>query len=137
MVRRELTTIICANLSAFEPCCGTQTLLFVSGLINQQYTLISAIVFARAFGAELVLPAAMHRNSFSDTSNGMVWRTAPFASVWDEDHLIRYWAEQGLTLHKARSVHPPHTCCVTLHASCLQVMAMQHSAWAQHEACLR
>ena len=72
-----------------------------SGLINQQYTLISAIAFARAFGAELILPKATQRNSFNDARAGVVWRTAPFGSVWDEVHLVSYWAKQGLTLHKA------------------------------------
>jgi hypothetical protein len=74
----------------------------LSGLINQQYTLISAIAFARAFGAELVLPSATQRNSFNDARAGVVWRPAPFGSVWDEVHLVSYWEKQGLTLHKAR-----------------------------------
>ena len=72
-----------------------------AGLINQQYALIAAIVFARAFGAELVLPKALHRRSFGD-AEAAEWRSAPFASVWDEGHLVRYWAAQGVVLHRAR-----------------------------------
>jgi len=83
--------------------CRTQRVWRTSaGLINQQYILIAAIVFAKALGAELVLPSAVHRRSFSDEQAAMEWRSAPFASVWDEDHLIRYWAARGLVLHKAR-----------------------------------
>ncbi len=55
-------------------------------------------------GAELVLPSAVHRRSFGDDQAAMEWRSAPFASVWDEDHLIRYWAAHGLVLHKACAV---------------------------------
>ena len=74
-----------------------------AGLINQHYALIAAIVFAKTFGAELVLPTAMHRRGFSDARAAADWRSAPFASVWDEEHLISYWATQNILLHKARS----------------------------------
>ena len=105
--RRATTAPNPHTLNTEKHACYPQARM-LAGLINQHYGLISALVFAKAFGAELVLPAAVHRRSFGDARAAADWRSAPFSCVWDEDHLVSYWAAQNVTLHKARLLrrHP-------------------------------
>ena len=81
--------------------------LYATGLVNQLYSDIVAIMLARAMGAELVLPAAIHRDSFNSHMTKMTWRAAPQDNLLDVGALQRYWLSKGMLVH---TVNAPMAC---------------------------
>ena len=73
--------------------------LYGAGLVNQIYSNIAAIMLARAMGAELVLPAAIHRDSFNSLMTETTWRAAPQDNLLDVGALQRYWLGKGMLVH--------------------------------------
>jgi hypothetical protein len=76
---------------------------FGAGLINQMYSHIAAVMLARAMGAELVLPAAMHRDTFNASCGNMTWHVAPPESLLDVEAVKQYWRGQGMLIHTVRA----------------------------------
>ena len=74
-----------------------------AGLVNQLYSNIAAIMLARAMGAELVLPAAIHRDSFNSHMTKMTWRAAPQDSLLDVNALQLYWRGKDMLVHTVRA----------------------------------
>ena len=83
-----------------------------SGLINQVYSHIAALVLASALRAELILPPALMRNSFASyfspfkNATEVVWTPTPLSMLLDVDRMIKHWRTQGITLHKVRESAP-------------------------------
>ena len=77
-------------------------LLVLTGLINQLYSHIAAIMLARAMGAELVLAPAMHRDSFNSHMTKTTWHAAPQESLLNVEALKQYWRGQGMLIHTVR-----------------------------------
>ena len=98
-----------------------------TGLINQQYSHISAFVLAAALGAELILPTAAKRDSFAHyfstfkEKNEVNWTADPLSNLLDVDHIVNFWQERGLRIHQVSILIsvPTHT----LHLSLSQEQA--------------
>mmetsp|Transcript_9294 Transcript_9294/g.27924 ORF Transcript_9294/g.27924 Transcript_9294/m.27924 type:complete len:628 (+) Transcript_9294:75-1958(+) len=77
-----------------------------TGLINQHYSHVAALVLAELMGAELVLPPAMHRSSFEHIfsvfkgQSAVKWAFAPLDSLYDVDALVKTWKKRGVVVHK-------------------------------------
>lgn len=88
------------------------------GLVNQLYSTIAAIALATTMGAELVLPPAVHRDSFAKhfstkkEANDVVWSTSPLDDILDVDRLRIYWRDRGLIMHPTPSLSPFADCTV-------------------------
>ena len=60
-------------------------------------------MFAKALGAELVLPPAVHRTAFNATAR---WRMAPASSLLDLKFITEYWSGRGVIIHTVTSFVP-------------------------------
>eukprot|EP01026_Neomeris_dumetosa_P054535 TRINITY_DN4910_c0_g1_i1.p1 TRINITY_DN4910_c0_g1~~TRINITY_DN4910_c0_g1_i1.p1 ORF type:complete len:539 (-),score=49.49 TRINITY_DN4910_c0_g1_i1:945-2561(-) len=75
-----------------------------SGLINQQYAHICALVLATVTGAKLVMPNALVRDSFDkefnldQTKNKMDWNPVDLSQIIDTKYLQEYWSKRGLKI---------------------------------------
>jgi hypothetical protein len=83
-----------------------------TGLINQHYSHIAAFSLAATLGAELILPPAVCRDSFGHyfsvfkEKNEVLWSPVPLDSLLDVDHIIKWWGERGMAVHRAPSLTP-------------------------------
>lgn len=77
-----------------------------TGLINQHYSHISAVMLSAMLGAELVLPPAVKRDSFANyfspfqDKNEIIWSPTPLESLYNVDQIVDFWQKRGLFLHK-------------------------------------
>eukprot|EP01025_Chloroclados_australasicus_P029867 TRINITY_DN2984_c1_g1_i1.p1 TRINITY_DN2984_c1_g1~~TRINITY_DN2984_c1_g1_i1.p1 ORF type:complete len:520 (-),score=-1.73 TRINITY_DN2984_c1_g1_i1:147-1706(-) len=84
-----------------------------AGLMNQQYSHISAIALAFAVGAEVVLPCSVKRESFEQyfhtdpSKNKLRWAPALLEDLLDVEYIIEYWKKQGLIIHKTPPLKRP------------------------------
>jgi len=88
------------------------------GLVNQLYSTIAAIAIATTMGAELVLPPAVHRDSFAKhfstkkENNDVDWYASPLDEILDVDRLRDHWRSRGLIMHPTPSLSPFADCTV-------------------------
>lgn len=66
------------------------------GLMNQHYSHLAAITLAVALGADVILPAAVRRDSFAHyfsadpKRNEVEWTPVPFETLWDMHYITDY-----------------------------------------------
>ncbi|RMZ53967.1 hypothetical protein APUTEX25_002544 [Auxenochlorella protothecoides] len=82
------------------------------GLINQQYSHLSAFILATALRAEVVLPPACFRNSFGlhydmdIKRNKMEWFTTPVNTLLDVPRVIENWKALGIKVYETPGLQP-------------------------------
>jgi len=70
------------------------------GLFNQHYSHIAALTLALALGGDVILPAAVKRDSFANyfsqdpTKNQVSWTAVPFDTLWDGE-AVHGWLKGG------------------------------------------
>lgn len=83
-----------------------------TGLINQHYSHVAAFALAATLGAEIVLPPAVCRDSFAHyfsvfkEKNEVQWSPVPLDSLLDVEHIISYWKQRGLVVHRTPALRP-------------------------------
>eukprot|EP00887_Chlorella_sp_A99_P003011 scaffold9.g3011.t1 len=70
-----------------------------SGLCNQLYGHLAALILAQELGTEVVLPAAMARAKFAMAN--VTWSAQPVGSLFDTRHMHSFWASRGVTVHES------------------------------------
>ena len=82
------------------------------GLFNQHYSHVAALSLALALGADVILPAAVKRDSFASyfsqdaSKNRVSWEPAPFDSLWDGAALRGWLAARGADAAEAPAGAP-------------------------------
>lgn len=85
-----------------------------TGLMNQQYSHLAAFSLAATLGAEIVLPPAVYRDSFSKhfstkkEENEVKWSPAPTESLLNVEGIIDHWKTRGITVHKVLDLNEPY-----------------------------
>jgi hypothetical protein len=88
------------------------------GLVNQLYSTIAAMALATTMGAEIVLPPAVHRDSFAKhfstkaEANDVTWYASPLDDILDVDRFRNHWKSRGLILHPTPTLSPFADCIV-------------------------
>ena len=74
-----------------------------SGLTNQIYSHLNALMMAREMGAELVLAPALYRGSFASRMGNVSWAVADIDTIFDLEQMVPYWKNRGVILHQVRT----------------------------------
>ena len=79
---------------------------------------MGAITLARALGTELVLPPALHRDSYNSSYEVTPWARQPAGTLLDVQALRDYWLPKGLTIHTVRCIRCSHAGCIGSVSTC-------------------
>ena len=73
-----------------------------SGLVNQLYGHMAALLLVYGMGAELILHPALSRDSFGSNTHEVKWQGLPLNSILDVAHLTTFWSKRGVILHQVQ-----------------------------------
>lgn len=79
------------------------------GLMNQHYSHVAAMVIAASLGADIIIPHAVRRDSFSKyfsmdpAKSTITWSLVNFGSIWNAEYVESFLRGQGIDMYLAPS----------------------------------